>query len=52
MSTLAADQGDAKSPGSGASNPKPSAEGPTVQARGIFHGNNDTVEDVQFCPSR
>lgn len=51
VSTLAADQGDAKSPGSGASNPKPSAEGPTVQARGIFHGHDDTVEDVQFCPS-
>ncbi|PHU26201.1 hypothetical protein BC332_04533 [Capsicum chinense] len=27
------DQGDVKSPGSGASNPKPSAEGPTVPAR-------------------
>ncbi|KAF3637724.1 hypothetical protein FXO37_24746 [Capsicum annuum] len=37
---------------SGASNPKPSAEGPTVQARGIFQGHDDTVEDVQFCPSR
>ncbi|XP_016554266.2 G2/mitotic-specific cyclin S13-6-like, partial [Capsicum annuum] len=36
---------------SGASNPKPSAEGPTVQARGIFQGHDDTVEDVQFCPS-
>ncbi|KAM3380098.1 WD-40 repeat-containing protein MSI4 isoform X1 [Capsicum galapagoense] len=51
VSTLATDQGDAKSPGSGASNPKPSAEGPTVQARGIFQGHDDTVEDVQFCPS-
>lgn len=51
VSTLAADQGDTKSPGSGASNPKPSAEGPTVQARGIFQGHDDTVEDVQFCPS-
>ncbi|KAF3655189.1 WD-40 repeat-containing protein MSI5 [Capsicum annuum] len=50
VSTLAADQGDAKSPGSGASNPKPSADGPTVQARGIFQGHDDTVEDVQFCP--
>ncbi|CAN4086939.1 unnamed protein product [Withania somnifera] len=51
VSTLAADQGDTKSPGSGAINPKPSAEGPTVQARGIFRGHDDTVEDVQFCPS-
>ncbi|KAM3383360.1 G2/mitotic-specific cyclin S13-6 [Capsicum galapagoense] len=36
---------------SGASNPKPSAESPTVQARGIFQGHDDTVDDVQFCPS-
>lgn len=52
VSTLAAaDQGETKSPGSGAGNSKPSAEGPTVQARGIFQGHDDTVEDVQFCPS-
>ncbi|XP_070027407.1 WD-40 repeat-containing protein MSI4-like [Nicotiana tabacum] len=51
VSTLAADQGATKSPGSGASNSKPSAEGPTVQARGVFQGHDDTVEDVQFCPS-
>ncbi|KAK4361821.1 hypothetical protein RND71_017062 [Anisodus tanguticus] len=51
VSTLAADQGDTKSPGSGASNSKPSAEGPTVKARGIFQGHDDTVEDVQFCPT-
>ncbi|PHT61866.1 hypothetical protein T459_34283 [Capsicum annuum] len=24
---------------------------PTVQARGIFQGHDDTVDDVQFCPS-
>ncbi|XP_015070445.1 WD-40 repeat-containing protein MSI4 [Solanum pennellii] len=52
VSTLAAaDQGETKSPGSGAGNSNPSAEGPTVQARGIFQGHDDTVEDVQFCPS-
>ncbi|KAF3620726.1 hypothetical protein FXO37_33130 [Capsicum annuum] len=52
VSTLAADHGDAKSLGSGESNPKPSAEGPTIQATDIFQGHDDTVEDVQFCPSR
>ncbi|PHT44105.1 G2/mitotic-specific cyclin-2, partial [Capsicum baccatum] len=26
-------------------------EGPTIQARGIFQGHDDTVEDVQLCPS-
>ncbi|MCD7453819.1 WD-40 repeat-containing protein msi4 [Datura stramonium] len=51
VSTLAADQGGTKVPGSGASNGKPYAEGSTVQARGIFQGHDDTVEDVQFCPS-
>ncbi|KAF3647574.1 hypothetical protein FXO37_19869 [Capsicum annuum] len=45
-------QRDAKSPRSEVSNPKLSAEGPTIQARGIFQGHDDTVEDVQFCPSR
>ncbi|KAL2493235.1 WD-40 repeat-containing protein MSI4 [Abeliophyllum distichum] len=28
-----------------------SSDIPTVQARGIFQGHRDTVEDVQFCPS-
>ncbi|CAA3017454.1 WD-40 repeat-containing MSI4-like [Olea europaea subsp. europaea] len=52
ISSLSADQGAAKSPGSkgGAVNGKPS-ESPTIQARGIFQGHTDTVEDVQFCPS-
>ncbi|PHU02929.1 hypothetical protein BC332_28180 [Capsicum chinense] len=52
VSTLTTDQGDAKSLGSGTSNPKPSIEGPTVQATGIFQGHDDTVQDVQFCPPR
>ncbi|KAK9066111.1 hypothetical protein SSX86_015513 [Deinandra increscens subsp. villosa] len=24
---------------------------PIIQARGVFHGHDDTVEDVQFCPT-
>lgn len=27
-------------------------ESPSIGARGIFIGHKDTVEDVQFCPSR
>ncbi|PHT31910.1 hypothetical protein CQW23_28247 [Capsicum baccatum] len=46
VSTLVADQGDAKCPGSGASNPKPSIKCPIVQARGFFQGHDDTLEDV------
>ncbi|CAK9174490.1 unnamed protein product [Ilex paraguariensis] len=60
ISTLAADSGATKSPGSGSANIKtPKAGGgndkpvdsPSIQARGIFQGHDDTVEDVQFCPS-
>ncbi|KAK4413798.1 WD-40 repeat-containing protein MSI4 [Sesamum alatum] len=52
ISSLAADQGAQKSPGTkgGAVNGKP-ADGSTVQARGVFQGHEDTVEDVQFNPS-
>lgn len=28
------------------------ADNSTVGPRGIFQGHTDTVEDVQFCPSR
>ncbi|KAI3737703.1 hypothetical protein L2E82_27713 [Cichorium intybus] len=28
-----------------------SNESPVIQARGVFQGHDDTVEDVQFCPS-
>lgn len=35
----------------GGTNDKPS-ESPVIQARGVFQGHEDTVEDVQFCPSR
>ncbi|GKD95076.1 WD40 repeat-containing protein MSI4-like protein, partial [Tanacetum coccineum] len=47
ISTLATQPGITKSVGS---DDKP-AESPVTQARGVFHGHEDTVEDVQFCPS-
>lgn len=27
-------------------------DSPSVAARGIYKGHSDTVEDVQFCPTR
>jgi hypothetical protein len=27
-------------------------DSPKVDPRGVFHGHDSTVEDVQFCPSR
>lgn len=61
ISTLATDSETTKPPGSGGSiiksnsnpsegNDKP-ADSPSIGPRGIFHGHEDTVEDVQFCPS-
>ncbi|KAK1422511.1 hypothetical protein QVD17_25686 [Tagetes erecta] len=54
ISTLATDTGagsnDGKSPKSGGNDDKPT-ESPKIQARGIYQGHQDTVEDVQFCPS-
>ncbi|GJR34544.1 retrovirus-related pol polyprotein from transposon TNT 1-94 [Tanacetum coccineum] len=47
ISTLATQPGITKNVGS---DDKP-AESPVTQARGVFHGHEDTVEDVQFCPS-
>nr|GEX06580.1 WD-40 repeat-containing protein MSI4-like [Tanacetum cinerariifolium] len=47
ISTLATQPGITKS---GGSDDKPT-ESPVIQARGVFHGHEDTVEDVQFCPS-
>lgn len=56
ISTLATDSGATKSPGSnGGKSPKTEdkvTESPKIKARGIFQGHQDTVEDVQFCPSR
>lgn len=49
---------DAKSPGVSSSIVKTSKDGennedsPAVAPRGIFHGHENTVEDVQFSPSR
>ncbi|XP_060189358.1 WD-40 repeat-containing protein MSI4-like isoform X1 [Lycium barbarum] len=48
ISTLAADA--PKSAGSAGSIIK-SADNPSIGPRGIFQGHDDTVEDVQFCPS-
>ena len=48
ISTLATQPGITKS---GGSDDKPT-ESLVIQARGVFHGHEDTVEDVQFCPSR
>ncbi|EEF34972.1 WD-repeat protein, putative [Ricinus communis] len=61
ISVLAADPVSLKSPGSsgsstkhaskaGGSNDK-STKSPSIGPRGIFQGHEDTVEDVQFCPS-
>ncbi|KAI5665461.1 hypothetical protein M9H77_15314 [Catharanthus roseus] len=58
ISSLASNQAT-KSPGSGTSNTKSpkvdevdhKTNSPTVHARGVFQGHDDTVEDVQFCPS-
>ncbi|KAA3478584.1 WD-40 repeat-containing protein MSI4-like [Gossypium australe] len=61
ISTLAKEQGPTKSPGSTSTSTKHASkggggndnhvEGPSVEARGIYQGHEDTVEDVQFCPS-
>ncbi|XP_044495469.1 WD-40 repeat-containing protein MSI4-like [Mangifera indica] len=61
VSTLAAEPASTKSPGSAGANTKSSSKGggstdkPTesrsIGPRGIFLGHEDTVEDVQFCPS-
>lgn len=58
ISTLAADSGATKSFGSGGNKIPKGAGGddkpldsPSIKARGIFQGHEDTVEDVQFCPT-
>ncbi|XP_073295856.1 WD-40 repeat-containing protein MSI4-like [Primulina huaijiensis] len=52
ISSLAADQGAQKSPGSkGSAVNGKASDGSIVQPRGIFLGHEDTVEDVQFNPS-
>ncbi|XP_076954630.1 WD-40 repeat-containing protein MSI4-like [Bidens hawaiensis] len=49
-STLATDSdADGKSPK--ATDDKPPTKSPKFLARGVFQGHDDTVDDVQFCPS-
>ncbi|XP_075095478.1 WD-40 repeat-containing protein MSI4-like [Nicotiana tabacum] len=48
ISTLAA---DATKPAGSAGSIIKSADNPSIGPRGIFQGHEDTVEDVQFCPS-
>lgn len=62
ISTLASDSASMKSPGSGGTNTKTApkavgsnykpADSPSIGPRGVYNGHEDTVEDVQFCPSR
>ena len=62
ISTLGSDSVATKSPGSGGSNAKHGskaggsnykpADSPSLGPRGVYQGHEDTVEDVQFCPSR
>jgi histone-binding protein RBBP4 len=53
IATLAAevDSDDKQSTNVGGSSEKV-AKRPFVGPRGIYRGHKDTVEDVQFCPSR
>ncbi|CAL5327876.1 unnamed protein product [Camellia sinensis] len=62
ISSLASDPVSAKSPGSGGASTKNAAkagggtdkpvDSPTIGPRGTYQGHGETVEDVQFCPSR
>lgn len=59
ITTAASDAAASKSPGSGGSIIKKAgetndktAEGPSIGPRGVYHGHEDTVEDVTFCPSK
>ncbi|KAJ8440595.1 hypothetical protein Cgig2_028724 [Carnegiea gigantea] len=60
ISTLAAEANSTKSPAAGSNIKSVSkagegndgnAKSPSVGPRGIFKGHEDTVEDVQFCPT-
>ncbi|KAE8715226.1 WD-40 repeat-containing protein MSI4 [Hibiscus syriacus] len=54
ISTLAKEQGPTKSAGSTSTSTKHASKGvngPSIEARGIYQGHEDTVEDVHFCPS-
>lgn len=53
ISTLATEAGSNNKQGSkvGVNNEKATGS-PSIGPRGIYQGHGDTVEDVQFCPSR
>ncbi|KAL5577119.1 hypothetical protein UlMin_018818 [Ulmus minor] len=61
ISTLASESTPAKSPGSGGTNINLASKGagnnykltdsPSIGPQGIYYGHEDTVEDVQFCPT-
>ncbi|KAI3898062.1 hypothetical protein MKW92_002359 [Papaver armeniacum] len=54
ISAAAVDQGSTKSPGSKTPSKaagEKASESPCIGPRGIYQGHDDTVEDVQFCPS-
>lgn len=53
ISTLAVETASNVKQGSktGGNNTK-ATESPCIEPRGIYQGHEDTVEDVQFCPSR
>ena len=53
IATLAAEAGSNVKQGSkAAGNSEKATESPSIGPRGIYQGHEDTVEDVQFCPSR
>lgn len=62
ISASATEPSSTKAPGtpSGGSIIKPTsktsgssvADDPSIGPRGVYQGHEDTVEDVQFCPSR
>lgn len=53
IATLATEAGpDAKQGSNVGGSGEKTAESPSVGPRGIYRGHKDTVEDVQFCPSR
>ncbi|XVF74409.1 hypothetical protein PTKIN_Ptkin13bG0108200 [Pterospermum kingtungense] len=61
ISTLVTEQVPTKSPGSAGTSAKHASkgvggndkpvDGPSIGPRGMYQGHEDTVEDVQFCPS-
>lgn len=53
VATLAAEAGtNAKQGSKIGGNGEKATDSPSIGPRGIYKGHKDTVEDVQFCPSR